>query len=112
MITVDLVSCRQSRRPCSINSLPSSQVEAVDVEGFLSNQDSPKVNVVKSSIVYPSVIRAHTLPCSESKKERTQERCKLGLKFFPIHPSCLEEDTVSFPSGVADTGNPGVHLGV
>jgi hypothetical protein len=62
MITVDLVSCCQSRRPCSIKSLPTSQVEAVEVEALLSHQGSRKVNVEKSSIVYSSVTRAYTLP--------------------------------------------------
>jgi hypothetical protein len=31
-VPVDLVSCRIPRRPCSINSPPASQVEAIDVE--------------------------------------------------------------------------------
>jgi hypothetical protein len=33
-IPVNLVSCRQSRRPCSINSIPASQVETIEVENF------------------------------------------------------------------------------
>jgi hypothetical protein len=61
MITVDSVACRQSPRPCSINSLLTSQVGAVEVEVFLSSQGSRKVNVEKSSIAYPSMILDHTL---------------------------------------------------
>jgi hypothetical protein len=32
VIPVDLIPCHQSRRPCSIISLPASQVEAVEIE--------------------------------------------------------------------------------
>jgi hypothetical protein len=39
-IPVDLVSCRKSRRPCSIKFLPISQVGAEEVEIFLSSQGS------------------------------------------------------------------------
>jgi hypothetical protein len=65
MITVDLVSCRQSRRPCSINSLPTSQVEVVEVEVVLRSRGSRKVHVEKTSIAYPSMIRTHTLQILE-----------------------------------------------
>jgi hypothetical protein len=34
-IPVELVPCRESRRPCGINSIPASQVETVEVETFL-----------------------------------------------------------------------------
>jgi hypothetical protein len=61
MITIDLVSCCKSRRPCGINSFPASQVEAVEVEIFLSSQGSQKVNVEKSSIEYSFLVRAHNL---------------------------------------------------
>jgi hypothetical protein len=57
MITVDLVACRQSRRQCSINSLPTSQVEVVEVEVILSSQGSQKINVEKSYIAYLFLIR-------------------------------------------------------
>jgi hypothetical protein len=48
---VNLVSCRQSRWPCSIDPFPASQVEALDIETLLSSQGSRIVNVEKSSIV-------------------------------------------------------------
>jgi hypothetical protein len=67
---------------------------------------------VKSSIVYPSVIHAHNLPILKIEKGANPGSLEACAKFFPIHPSCLEEDTVSLPRGVAVTGNPGVHLGV
>jgi hypothetical protein len=112
MITVDLVSCRQSRRPCSINSLPTSRVEAVEVEAFLNSQGSRKVNVEKSSIVYPSVIRARIPPNSQNQERSKPKIMEVCAKFSSIHPSAKRRNTVRFPCGVVVTGNPGVHLGV
>jgi hypothetical protein len=60
-ISVELVSCRNSRRPCSIKSPPASQVEALDVEILLSSQGSGIVNMEKSSIVYSFLVCAHNL---------------------------------------------------
>jgi hypothetical protein len=60
-IPIDLASCRKSRRPCSINYFPASQVKAVEVEVFSSSQGSQKVNVEKSSIVYSFLVRTHDL---------------------------------------------------
>jgi hypothetical protein len=34
-ISVELVPCRESRRPCSVDPFPASQVETVEVETFL-----------------------------------------------------------------------------
>jgi hypothetical protein len=87
MITVDLVSCCQSQRPCSINSLLTSQVEAVEVEAFLSNQGSRKVNVEKSSIIYPSVIRAYTLPILRIEKGANPRSLEACAKVSSMHPS-------------------------
>jgi hypothetical protein len=60
-ISVELVSCRKSRRPSSINFPPASQVEALDVEILLSSQGSRIVNMEKPSIVYSFLVRAHNL---------------------------------------------------
>jgi hypothetical protein len=60
-ISVELISCRESRQPWSIYSLPASQVEAIKVEIFLGNQGSRKVNMEESSIVYSSLVRARNL---------------------------------------------------
>jgi hypothetical protein len=60
-ISVELVPCRESRRPCSIKFLPTSQVEAGEVEIFLSSQSSRKVNVEKSSIMYSILVRTYNL---------------------------------------------------
>jgi hypothetical protein len=64
-----LVSCRKSRRPWSIYSLPASQVEAIEVEIFSSNQGSRKVNVEKSSIAFSSRSVLITFKSSESSRE-------------------------------------------
>jgi hypothetical protein len=76
-IPVDLASCRKSRRPCSINYFPASQVEAIEVEIFSSNQGSRKVNVEKSSITFSSRSVLITFESSESSREITQNRPKL-----------------------------------
>jgi hypothetical protein len=60
-ISVELVPCRESRRPCSIKFLLTSQVEAGEVEIFLSGQSSRKVNVEKSSIMYSILVRTYNL---------------------------------------------------
>jgi hypothetical protein len=57
-IPVDVASCRKSRRPCSIDPLPASQTEALDIEILLSSQGSRIVNVEKTSIVYSFLVRA------------------------------------------------------
>jgi hypothetical protein len=103
---VDLVSCRKSRRPCSIDPFPASQAEALDVEILLSSQGSRIVNVEKSSIMYSFLVRAHNLQSSESSKEvrpRSIEafakilfaaiagvkRCTLSFSRFALHHSRL-----------------------
>jgi hypothetical protein len=55
---VDLASCCKSRRPCSIDPSPASQVEALDVKILLSSQGSRIVSVEKSSSVYSFLVRA------------------------------------------------------
>jgi hypothetical protein len=61
MSTVDLVSCLKSRRPCSLKSLLTSPMEAVEVEVFSSSQGSRKVNLEKSSLAYSFLVHAHNL---------------------------------------------------
>jgi hypothetical protein len=61
VIPVDSTSCRKSRRPCGINSIPASQAEALDVEILSSSQGSRIGSVEKSSIVYSFLVRAHNL---------------------------------------------------
>jgi hypothetical protein len=90
MIIVDLVSCRQPQRPRSINSIPTSQVEAVEVEAFLSSQGSRKGNVGKSTIVYPSVIRAHTLPILRIEKGANPGSMKAFAKILLVAIMSLE----------------------
>jgi hypothetical protein len=48
---------------------PASQVEAVEIEIFLSSQGSRIVNMKKSSTLYSFLVRAHNLKSSESSKE-------------------------------------------
>jgi hypothetical protein len=67
--TIDVVPCHKSRRPHSINSFPASQVEAVEVEIFLSGQGSRKVNMEKSSIAFSSRSVSITFESSEVSKE-------------------------------------------
>jgi hypothetical protein len=68
-ISVELVSCRKSRRPSSIKFLPTSQVEAGAVEISLSSQGSRIVNMEKSSIAFSSRSVLITFKSSESSKE-------------------------------------------
>jgi hypothetical protein len=70
-ISVDLVPCRKSQQPCSIYSLPASQVGAIEEEIFSSNQGSRKVNVEKSSVVYSCLVRAHNLQILRIKQGST-----------------------------------------
>jgi hypothetical protein len=90
MIIVNLVSCRQPRRPGSINSILTSQVEAVEVEAFLSSQGSRKGNVGKSTIVYPFVIHAHTLPILRIEKGANPWSMKAFAKILLVAIMCLE----------------------
>jgi hypothetical protein len=90
MIIVDLVSCHQPRRPCSINSILTSQVEAAEVEAFLSSQGSRKGNVGKSTIVYPSVIRAHTLLILRIEKGGNPWSMKAFAKILLVAITSLE----------------------
>jgi hypothetical protein len=66
---VNLVTCRQSRQPCSIDPSSASQVEALDVEIRLSSQGSRIVSPEN----HPSCIRSWpvliTFKSSESSKE-------------------------------------------
>jgi hypothetical protein len=71
-----MVPCHKSRRPHSINSLPASQVEVVEVEIFLSSQGSRKVNVEKSSIAFSLRSVSITFESSEASKE--------------VHPGSIE----------------------
>jgi hypothetical protein len=70
-ISVELVPCRESRRPGRIYSLPASQVEALDVEILLSSQGSRIVNMDKSSIVYSFLVRARNLQILRSEQGST-----------------------------------------
>jgi hypothetical protein len=68
-ISVELVSCRKSRQPCSINFSHASQVEALDVEVLLSSQGSRIVSMKDSSITFLSRSVLLTFKSSESIKE-------------------------------------------
>jgi hypothetical protein len=68
-ISVQLVPCREFRRPCSIKFLSTSQVEVVEVRILLSSQGFRKVNVEKSTIVFLSRSVLITFKSSESSKE-------------------------------------------
>jgi hypothetical protein len=70
-ISVELVSCRKSRRPSSIHFLPTSQAVAEEVEIPLSSQGSRIVNVEKSSFVYSFLVRAHNCQILRIEQEST-----------------------------------------
>jgi hypothetical protein len=82
-ISVELVPCRESRRPCSIDSFPASQVEAIAVEILLSSQGSRKVNVEKSSIVYSFLVRAHNLQILKIEQRSTPRIDRSSLLRLP-----------------------------
>jgi hypothetical protein len=67
IIPVDLIPCRQSIRPFS-NQLFSDQISRRS-RSFVSSQGSRKVNVEKSSIVFPSRSVLITFISSESITE-------------------------------------------
>jgi hypothetical protein len=75
-IFVELVPCRESRRPCSIDSFPASQVEAITVEILLSSQGSRKVNVEN----HPSCIRSWPVLITFEPSESSME----------VHPGSIE----------------------
>jgi hypothetical protein len=72
--------------PWSIYSLPASQVAAIEVEIFSSNQGSRKVNVEKSSIAFSSRSVLITFESSEASKEAHLGSIKAFAK-LPLLPS-------------------------
>jgi hypothetical protein len=87
-ISIDLVSCRNSRRPCSIDSFPASQVEAIDVEILLSTQGSRIVIMEKSSIVYSFLFRAHNL---QILRVEQGSKPRIDRSFLLRFPCCYRE---------------------
>jgi hypothetical protein len=61
-------------------------VEEVQVKVFLSSQGSQKVNVEESSLVYPSAIRAYTLPILRLEEGANPGSLEACDKFFSMHP--------------------------
>jgi hypothetical protein len=83
-ISNKLVPCRESRRYCSINSLPASQAEVLDVEIFSSSRGSRIVNMEKSSIVYSSLVRALNLQILKVKQGSTPRIGRSNLLRFSL----------------------------
>jgi hypothetical protein len=96
MMTIDLVSCHKSRRPCGINSFPASQVEAVEVQIFLSSQGSRKVNVEKTSIASSSRSVPITFESSEESKEVHPGWIEAFAKLLFVANANVKRCTLSF----------------
>jgi hypothetical protein len=94
-ISVDLVSFRKSQRPWSIYSLPASQVEAIEVEIFSSNQGSRKVKV-NSSIAISSRSVSITFESSKASKEVPPGSIEASAKLLFVAIANVKRCTLSF----------------
>jgi hypothetical protein len=77
-------------------SLPASQVEAVEVEIFLSSQGSRKVNVEKFSIAFSSRSVSITFKSSELSKEVHPGSTEAFAKLLFVAIANVKSCTLSF----------------
>jgi hypothetical protein len=76
--------------------LPTSQVEAEEVEIFLSSQSSRIVNMEKSSIVYSFLVRAHNLQILRIEQGSTPGSIKAFAKLLFVAIANVKHYALSF----------------